>query len=873
MPAPFAGSPWFSKRIAHVCYHLIRDTMPQSAPTFPALLDHIRVLADLGYNGLLLEAEALFPFPSAPEIATGLTWTPGEVERLAGLADRLALEVIPLLQSLGHNYFILMHPRYAALRELPGAFQQYCPSNPATREQFLRMAGDLLAAFPAARRMHIGGDECRMLGECPRCKAVVEAHGVSELYSRHVAAVAEALLARGVTPMLWGDIFENHPEALDRFPRQAQLVCWCYDMAHARRPPGWDVLQSKGHAVIGASAIRFGGHVNDLVPPWREALPGITDMTRALRDRGLREVIVTDWMKGAHWELSDRGWFHGAATAHTPALAPEETAAAYAEWRFGLSDGLIAEVHPLLSVPLPLFETMQASLRHRLHRLDLYSERYHERRAFWRRPENRPLAREQVRAARANARRALDILWAVRPQLRRGERQWRLLEDAARELLARAEAAEAALLDETEFADNALAAAARIETLRATLAARRARVAELYPETMPNASTAILARMRYPDVEDAHLARLTSTLAGGVPASTVAAAHVIPFFYNPGPPYERGLEHGRVFGPRIRRASDRWGDEKNHRPWGPVRDRMEQYLLTRFPELLDEMRGIADGAGVSFDSVLWLNLFNAVSRAAGGACSTALLRRGGRLALMKTSDIDAAQRGMMILQLREWGGRRTLIGGWAGTVWTEFGLNDAGLAVGCNSLPPPRTQSGAGLPQHLGCTPLLERCRSLDEALEFMRRESFAGKGLNIGIAEASGRAAVVERCAERFAVRPMEGEFLAATNHYLCPEFVALNRSSSESSARLARIEAFLASPPCDDPVETLRACAAAGEGEGRICRAEAQAATLAAVVIEPDAARLWVTGRSPCRGGWARFDLTAGMEGLAPEAETTPL
>lgn len=859
MPIALTGPSFFTKRIAHVCYHLIRETMPQSAPTFPALLDHLRELADLGYTGILLEAEAMFPYASAPEIATAYTWTPEQLDRLNSLTDKLGLEVIPLLQCLGHNYFILTHPRYAHLRELPGAFQQYCPTNPETREQFLRMAADLMAAFPGARRLHIGGDECRMLGQCPRCKAVVDSQGVSELYCQHVAAVAEAVLARGITPLLWSDIFETHPEALDRFPRGAQLVYWQYDMAHAKRPPSWDLLRSKGHSIVGASAIRFGGHVNDLVPPYREALPGITDMNRGLRDHGIREMIVTDWMKGAHWELSDWGWFYGAASGHDPAVTPESVAPLYADRRFGLKDGRITEVHSLLSVPLPLFEPMQSFQRTRLHRLDLHPELYHQRRALWRKPENLPNARRQIAVARDNARRALDILWEVKPHLRRGWRQWQLLEDAARELLTRAQATEAALLDESDCASNPFAVASRIESLRMALPVRRARVLELYAETMPGASTTILARMRYPQAEMDHLARLSSGVAGGVPAESVAARHAIPFLYNPGPPFERGLEHGRVFGAVIRRNVDRWCELKNDPLYGPMRDRMEKYMLDRFPELLDEMNGIAAGAGISTDTVLWLNVFNAVRMAAASGCSTAILRRGGRIAMLKTSDIDLRQREMMILQSLDWRGRRALRCGWAGTVWTEFGVNDAGLAVGCNSLPAPESQPGDGLPQHLGCTPLLEACRSVGESLDFMRDHAFAGKGLNVGIADSAG-AVVVERCAHRYAVRPMEGDSIVATNHYISPEFQSLNRPGPESAARKARIESFLASAGEGDPVEILKACAAISEGPGRVCRDDPTAQTLAAAVIHVTDRQLWATGRPPLNGGWARFNTVSG-------------
>ena len=72
----FGGRPQFATRIAHLCYHRVRDHLPFSAPSFPALLAHVRQLAALGFNAVCLDPFGTAPYASAPELAMRLSWTP-----------------------------------------------------------------------------------------------------------------------------------------------------------------------------------------------------------------------------------------------------------------------------------------------------------------------------------------------------------------------------------------------------------------------------------------------------------------------------------------------------------------------------------------------------------------------------------------------------------------------------------------------------------------------------------------------------------------------------------------------------------------------------------------------------------------------------
>lgn len=72
-----------------------------------------------GANSILLEYEDKFPYENALKyVVAGNAYTKSDIEEIKQLARENNLEIIPLIQTLGHLEFVLKYEHYRHLREL-----------------------------------------------------------------------------------------------------------------------------------------------------------------------------------------------------------------------------------------------------------------------------------------------------------------------------------------------------------------------------------------------------------------------------------------------------------------------------------------------------------------------------------------------------------------------------------------------------------------------------------------------------------------------------------------------------------------------------------------------------------------------------------
>jgi isopenicillin-N N-acyltransferase like protein len=198
---------------------------------------------------------------------------------------------------------------------------------------------------------------------------------------------------------------------------------------------------------------------------------------------------------------------------------------------------------------------------------------------------------------------------------------------------------------------------------------------------------------------------------------------------------DRGHAHGEILRERIADALERWDAEVGERMGIPAADHVAGLLAaTRFlpaiesatPDLLAEVHGIAEGAGVSFERILAYNLMDEewwYSQARGHrhACSLVAVAGGdgGPSILAQNMDLpEVMDGGQTILRSTAPDGSRTVVLTAAGMIGLA-GCNSDGLGVCVNTLSMLH-HSPEGLPVAFVLRGLLER-RTLAGAEAFLR--------------------------------------------------------------------------------------------------------------------------------------------------------
>src|SRR5579859_5376756 len=158
-----------------------------------------------------------------------------------------------------------------------------------------------------------------------------------------------------------------------------------------------------------------------------------------------------------------------------------------------------------------------------------------------------------------------------------------------------------------------------------------------------------------------------------------------------GTAYEIGFQHGQQVPELIRELHhcvlvDKASQGFRGRPQGTRADfrrrveRVAGNVRAWRPDVLDELRGIADGAGLPYADILDLNFSTEGWGELLHGCTTLVLNTPNGPLVAKTEDDDAGDERYFIVQhIAPAGGLRYVKTSMAGTLWTSIGLNEAGF--------------------------------------------------------------------------------------------------------------------------------------------------------------------------------------------------
>lgn len=250
-----------------------------------------------------------------------------------------------------------------------------------------------------------------------------------------------------------------------------------------------------------------------------------------------------------------------------------------------------------------------------------------------------------------------------------------------------------------------------------------------------------------------------------------------------GNPYEMGVQHGQQIADLIRQIVEHYGAHGAAEPdLQAALHAIEGALQARDPGLLEEMRGIAKGAGLSYEDILCLN----AGYDARGDLLYAWPQQCTAIGLpstpdgplvAKTDDVGLEERHFeTCFHARPKAGIPYLYYAFAGSVWNQGGINGAGLAVAMTGLRPAGKREREGIPSLIFLRMVLAACATVEEALAFTRANPLRGYSCSMTMADPNAEEIVlVENYPCLVAVRTFSDEASVHTNVPIWPETKAL--------------------------------------------------------------------------------------------------
>ncbi len=276
-----------------------------------------------------------------------------------------------------------------------------------------------------------------------------------------------------------------------------------------------------------------------------------------------------------------------------------------------------------------------------------------------------------------------------------------------------------------------------------------------------------------------------------------------------GSPYEMGFQHGTACAGAVNAAIEKvvFGRQidASHREY--VVRQMERNVYRVFPEALEEMQGIADGAGLNRDDILAYASCMEVSRATPGCTNVALRTTDHGVVHYKSNDVGKDSIGSYIFwDIRPAKGHPFICVSGPGAPWMGPGVNETGLSFGGSSIMNTDRDWESGIPTNLLQRYLLQYCADVDEGIALCESTPVMSHGMNIMLTDSFENAVVVERSATRMAVRRMENDALWCANHYVTEEVLPVDdRSNADFRANSEGRTSLLATLTAEEESHTL--------------------------------------------------------------------
>jgi isopenicillin-N N-acyltransferase-like protein len=326
-----------------------------------------------------------------------------------------------------------------------------------------------------------------------------------------------------------------------------------------------------------------------------------------------------------------------------------------------------------------------------------------------------------------------------------------------------------------------------------------------------------------------------------------------------GSPKEIGRQQGAAFKKEIAACYERYCISTGKTP-DKLDATVPAYLEQHCPYLLEEMEGIAEGAGMRFDEILVYNHFNVVR-----GCTPVFMQQTDHGPILAQNlDAVAAEREALVVRIvRPNKGHAHITASFVGTVWVGTGMNAQGLAITGVSAHHRNKIYAGGTHGGIVWRDVLQQAGDVDEGFKLNCTHTYIGK-IGVGIlADASGTAVRVERDNETKLAIPV-GEFAFSTGIFESGRIDAdMPAPDSPKIPRRKTIQDLREAGNIEFSLEGMRNLLSHHCSPGPVCRHEpwqdagVGGETQSSRIMILGARRFHITEGPPCRNDYVEYQL----------------
>lgn len=344
---------------------------------------------------------------------------------------------------------------------------------------------------------------------------------------------------------------------------------------------------------------------------------------------------------------------------------------------------------------------------------------------------------------------------------------------------------------------------------------------------------------------------------------------MIPLVETGGSPFAIGHDVGAAIGERLRAVAAAVREGEPPGVWdrmvaavGPYRDAIERWA----PECADELRGMADGSGVAYETLLAINAAEELGQSRGtmGCTVVGVTPAGtadGHVLLGHNEDATAGWADYAYAIKAEPDGAPAFAAFTYAGYLLHQGLNAAGIGSVGNALY--ARDARPGIPKLLLYRRALA-ATTLEGAIRAVT-DPHRAFGNNHLFATADGDVVDVEVSGGCWGMRGAGNGFLVHANHFILPEMTHLDAGEDLLNSRLRhlRTERLVEAAWGKLSVTSLRTILGDHANFPKsVCKHHAPESdldygTIGAVVVDPTARALWACAGNPCRAEWREVRL----------------